>query len=912
MAANLPTGTILNGRYEILRVLSAKGGMALIYHARVRGTKREVAIKRNRDPSADSRAQFKIEANMLRSLNHSNLVRVEDDFEDPIGVQFLVMEFIPGSDLGDWMKHRSRPADERQVIEWASILCNVLDYLHKQNPPIIHRDLKADNVKIKPDGTLVLVDFGIAKVFKSGQKTMPGARAVTDGYAPIEQYGAGTDQRTDLYSLGALLYFLLTTQVPEKALERLQNPSLDWYKFNPNVHPQTIAVVTKALGVKPPDRFQTAQAMHAALLAAQNALASGMSGTTQPCLHCNMLNRATAAFCASCGRAMPTMMPLTSGINCMHCGTRNKSTARFCQRCGTSLTSNVRAPTAGVTCMNCGASNRSTSKFCMRCGYPLVSHPTPPPAPIRPPLQPVVQFPLAVGMCPSCGYANAPTETFCFQCGYALQSVLIPRPSALQPNTPLTPVPSLAGPLPEQRTVGWILFAVGFASVAFALWLFAASGPGSITAVLLALGIFTAIAGRDLLDLFDSYRNRVPFWLAPAFGDAMRGQRSGAIAATLWVMVGCATAWLIIPLAIASAMAFALNILISERFAQSIGAKHTRPGWVVVIGWLLALSIVGTIPGIALLFPKRWAKEAANIALTAMGFIGALGVMISLANLGALPGSLPIDWTVPGTNISALAVSGVTSSLSVFAGAIAGLRYLQTAQLNPSTGTARRRELHVAAWTLLGTGAATLLITFAWANKTPWQDAAFWFGISVSALAIVGARDMLELWQSQLTNIPLVAGSMARGRRLGVISACALTVACAAFAWLGVPVFFLIVAIFLLYELMSIEAMVECGENPHAPRGVTLIGWALLPTCVGTLPGIEMLRGEAIGWRWSRPVLGLCAMAGIILAGWASSGNVSGSFQSATLVSLGLAMTVGSVLALVYVNQPIVRKYFHV
>ena len=324
MSAIFPPGTILHNCYQIERVLSKKGGMGLLYLARDQSTHSLVAIKRNKDTTPDARAQFHREADLLRPLRHPNLVQVEDYFEDPTGAQFLVMEYIQGDDLDDLMDRRRTPFDESQVIEWSKILCNVLGYLHKQVPPIIHRDLKPGNIKIRPDGALVLVDFGIAKMFKPGQKTQRGARAFSPGYAPIEQYGAGTDQRTDLYALGAVMYFLLTTQAPDEALARMQNPQIHL----PNVTPPIAATVVKALQVKPPDRFQTADEMLAALTVVQQGArgSSGIGISTKACPLCGAPNRGNAVFCFTCGKRLGISAP---------------------------------APPVGVTCPNCGASNRA-------------------------------------------------------------------------------------------------------------------------------------------------------------------------------------------------------------------------------------------------------------------------------------------------------------------------------------------------------------------------------------------------------------------------------------------------------------------------------------------------------------------------------------------------------------------------
>lgn len=906
MSVIFPPGTVLHHRYQIERVLSQKGGMGLLYLAHDQRMHNQVAIKRNKDNSPDARAQFHREADLLRPLRHPNLVRVEDYFEDPTGAQFLVMEYIPGDDLDDLMDLRRGSFEETRVIEWSKILCNVLGYLHRQNPPIIHRDLKPGNVKLKPDNALVLVDFGIAKTFTPGQKTQRGARAISPGYAPIEQYGIGTDQRTDLYALGAVMYFLLTTQTPQEAPLRSQNSQI----VLPNVAPALAAVVNKALQVKPADRFQTADEMLAALAQIQPSAPalSGIGVSTQACLSCGTPNRASAVFCFTCGKQLSVSAPVV-GLRCPHCGASNRVAAKMCLRCGSRLMPSAPALALGVMCARCGAQNRPTAKFCFRCSSPLAPVYPPPVAPPRP----IVPLPFAPGMCPSCGYANLPDDVFCQQCGYSLQPAPAPSlpPMPISVPKPAPPQPALVGPLPEQKIIGWILFATGIAAVLFGVWQTLVNGTFVVTIPLIGLGACTAIAGRDLLDLFDSFRNRAPFWLAPAFGNVRRGRRWGAIAATLWIIIGAAMAWLIAPLALAGVMAFALHILVSERFAQSLGVHYARPGWVIVIGWLLTFSGIGTIPGIALLIPTQWAKRAANIALVALGFVSVLGVMVSLAGFGVSPSTLSVDWKIPGTNTSALPVSALTANLVLFASVIAALRYLAAAQVMPGTRTARRRELNVAAWTLFGVGGATLVATFAWAVTSPWAGAS-WIGLTISVLAIWGARDLLDLGTSRLSGLPLVVGSMTRGRRMGIVAASALALASVAFIWMVVPVLFLIVALFLLYELMRFEALLECGETPNAPSGVTLVGWALVLTGLGTLPGIMMLRGEANGWRYARFALAGLAVAGIGFALWAFTGNRADWPTAATLISSGIGLSIGSIIALASTNRPIVKHYFHI
>jgi serine/threonine protein kinase len=157
---------------------------------------------------------------------------------------------------------------EAQAIAWIADVLNGLEYLHTFRPPIIHRDIKPANIKIRSDGKVFLVDFGIAKVFDPTQKTRTGARAVTPGYSPTEQYGFGiTDARSDLYAVGATLYFILTAQVPPEAtnlasnLQSLTPPS----RFGVPISSQVEQAILRAMAVTPQQRFQSARDFRDAL-----------------------------------------------------------------------------------------------------------------------------------------------------------------------------------------------------------------------------------------------------------------------------------------------------------------------------------------------------------------------------------------------------------------------------------------------------------------------------------------------------------------------------------------------------------------------------------------------------------------------------------------------------------------------
>jgi Tol biopolymer transport system component/predicted Ser/Thr protein kinase len=221
----LPAGSTLSQRYRIIRLLG-QGGMSRVYLAEDIRLGVQVAVKENLQAGPEARQQFEREAQILARLSHPNLPRVIDHFTDrQSGRQYLVMDYIEGEDLQAIMK-RSGPVPEQTALAWVGQVLDALEYLHRQRPPVIHRDVKPGNIKITPQGRAVLVDFGIAKMGGPAGSTLTGARAVTPGYAPPEQYGMRTTERSDVYSVGATLYTLLTGRVPAEAPLRMAGERL--------------------------------------------------------------------------------------------------------------------------------------------------------------------------------------------------------------------------------------------------------------------------------------------------------------------------------------------------------------------------------------------------------------------------------------------------------------------------------------------------------------------------------------------------------------------------------------------------------------------------------------------------------------------------------------------------------------
>jgi eukaryotic-like serine/threonine-protein kinase len=264
-------GTLLNNRYRIVSILG-QGGMGAVYRADDENLGVAVAVKENLYLSEEYTRQFKHEANILASLRHPNLPRVGDYFSIEGQGQYLIMDYIDGEDLRQRIE-RVTTLDEREVVLIGAYICEALTYLHSRTPPVVHRDIKPGNIKITPEGEVVLVDFGLAKRMLVGEATTTGARAMTPGYSPPEQYGtARTDDRSDIYSLGATLYAALTGIIPEDGLARATGKvSLTPVRqLRSSINRKLAAVIEKALEVEPDNRYQTAVDFKVSLAEAGN------------------------------------------------------------------------------------------------------------------------------------------------------------------------------------------------------------------------------------------------------------------------------------------------------------------------------------------------------------------------------------------------------------------------------------------------------------------------------------------------------------------------------------------------------------------------------------------------------------------------------------------------------------------
>jgi serine/threonine protein kinase len=275
----LSAGQSLQGRYNIIQFIS-QGGMAAVYlGADTRLGNRHVAVKEmnpaNLPPSDQQWAitAFQQEAQVLAGLNHPAIARVVDFFQEG-PFWYLVMEYVAGEALDVALSRFPRGLAEAQVLNWAAQLGSALDYLHQQYPPVIFRDLKPGNVMVQPDGTLKLIDFGIARYFKPGQN-QDTLRLGTPGYAAPEQYGRGqTDARSDVYSFGVLLHQLLTGYDP--ALTPMNLPPIR--SLRPDISGRIAQAVEQAMRPDPSQRYVSVREFAAAL----GISISGMLGSTPP------------------------------------------------------------------------------------------------------------------------------------------------------------------------------------------------------------------------------------------------------------------------------------------------------------------------------------------------------------------------------------------------------------------------------------------------------------------------------------------------------------------------------------------------------------------------------------------------------------------------------------------------------
>lgn len=323
----LDSGTVLNGRYEIARRIGG-GGMGAVYLAKDRNlgdASRAVKemVEAHLDPNQHEKAigDFKRESLLLTSLEHPSIPTIYDYFYDEsLGRFYLVMKYISGGDLASRL--RNAPGgriDEKTVTDWGMQVADVLQYLHSRPKQIIYRDLKPANLMIDGNtGRVMLIDFGIARWVKQEEK---GVTAVgTMGYAPPELFSGRVEPRSDVYSLGATMFHLLTGADPQ------DNPLLI-FDFAKNPRPRQIApslsseieqILMRSVEYKPEDRFSSAGEMRDALATHLERLLAGRVSYGMPATQLGSETvQVQTVYCGFCGGRIAA-----DDVFCAHCGAR--------------------------------------------------------------------------------------------------------------------------------------------------------------------------------------------------------------------------------------------------------------------------------------------------------------------------------------------------------------------------------------------------------------------------------------------------------------------------------------------------------------------------------------------------------------------------------------------------------------
>jgi serine/threonine protein kinase len=328
-------GTLLHGRYRLEKLLKMGGFGAVYRGVDTKQADRPVAIKDmiGNDPQefAIRLNFFRREAEILRTLEKVPIVPRVYDFIHQGQTAHLVMEFIKGKDLLDIMEQSgNRPFPVPLVVEWAKAICDVLQTMHSQSPPLIHRDLKPDNIMLMDDQrTIKMIDFGTARdLGRTAKERAAGkTRVYTEGYAPPEQIVGKPEARSDLFALAATLYHLVTGKSPEGfyTAKEIENQLADPKSPIPAAHKWFYELIKINLSEDVNDRYFSAKEIKADLEAQRVTKEA-------PCPKCKTMNSVRTPFCSKCAE------PLTDPTApCVMCGKYNRMGGRFCIYCGNRL-----------------------------------------------------------------------------------------------------------------------------------------------------------------------------------------------------------------------------------------------------------------------------------------------------------------------------------------------------------------------------------------------------------------------------------------------------------------------------------------------------------------------------------------------------------------------------------------------
>jgi tetratricopeptide (TPR) repeat protein len=377
---SLAVGAILNRRFRVLRTLG-EGGMGSVYEvADLAQPGRTWALKLLLDdPNASTedrawaRDRFKDEVKLLKRLHHPRIPTFEADFTDQTPCYF-VMEFIPGETLEQRLERVKGPLPEYDVLQWMIDICDVLAYLHEQQPPIIIRDLKPGNIIISPSihspaGEARLIDFGIARTYKAG-KASNTDNVGTAVYASPEHHGRGqTDARSDIYSLGVTMVHLLTGKEPVPMSIYQPGDLRGRTPQKPLFSEATERILIRATSLVPTQRYQSARELREALRASmRNAPASAFASTAfAPASAAATQAPTRAAKAAPAPRApVPTRPVFPSRAAPAAVAPASAAPAR-----ASAAAAPVGAAIGGSVCPTCGFVNRPSARFCARDGAPL-------------------------------------------------------------------------------------------------------------------------------------------------------------------------------------------------------------------------------------------------------------------------------------------------------------------------------------------------------------------------------------------------------------------------------------------------------------------------------------------------------------------------------------------------------------
>lgn len=321
--AGLRKGDVLQNRYRIDHLLG-EGSMSWVYRGHHLLLEQPVAIKVVKplytDPTEARQhvEQLRVEAKIMARLDHPNLVRVLDMFPFK-NESVLVLELVEGRNLEEIVELAPKVIAERRVLAWSAQILDALEYLHAQQPPVIVRDLKPANILLAKDGRIRLIDFGLAKQMNSqGSGTRNIVRGMgSEGYAPLEQYAhTSTDGRSDLYALGATMYFLLTQNPPPPASSRIADdqPLADPRIVNPSISDRTWSALQALLALRATDRPANAAAARKSLVTEPSSDSPKLSpegplppGRGKRCVSCDLLlapimkQGVEIDFCTECG-----------------------------------------------------------------------------------------------------------------------------------------------------------------------------------------------------------------------------------------------------------------------------------------------------------------------------------------------------------------------------------------------------------------------------------------------------------------------------------------------------------------------------------------------------------------------------------------------------------------------------------